>query len=278
MIGRIWATKHMLVILILLAVLIVACGSSSDEDKSDEAVLVSEQEGAQDKNETSPSDEDQGAPEEQASEQSSTDEEATEAGNDESPAETSGDSGIIAHPPTVDIQAMQAAMAVENLDTGETMEASYSFVQPDRFMTNIMGLETLVAGDTAYTRIAQGEWTEQPLLSPDSIENAVEQMTIGFLEQAIVYELLEDPSESGLTLSGEESLNGIPTLVYTYDGGISSPLAGLINGEVKVWIGKDDGLVYRQEVVNSTDSGLGPRSRSIIEMVYGDAVSIEVPN
>jgi hypothetical protein len=273
-----WATNYIFVFIFFLSMAIIACGGSGSDEEADEPAAASGQEAAQGQSEASSSDEIQGAAEEQVSAQSSSDEEATETLTDDSQAETGVDAGAIASAPTQDIQAMKVIMVAENLDTGETMEASYSFVNPDRFLANIMGLETLVIGDTSYMRIPQGDWTEQTTLPAASTQNAVEEMTIGFLEQATIYELIDDPSNSGLTLSGEESLNGIQTLVYAYDGGISSPLAGLIHGEVKVWIGKDDGLVYRQEVVNSTDSGLGPRSRSIIELIYGDAVSIEDPS
>jgi hypothetical protein len=65
--------------------------------------------------------------------------------------------------------------------------------------------------------------------------------------------------------------------IFAFLIGIVSPMAGNINGEVAVWLGKDDGLIYRHETVNDTDSGLGPQSKSILEFFYGDQLSIGVP-
>jgi len=265
-------------IMIILALTIAACGSSEAEDSaagtSGEPVQVEEQ--AKDE---LPGDEDANNPSQaEVAEAPAVDEETVTSDSDEDSAEMEGDSDAVKHANFEDIQAMRVTMALENLDTAEIMEASYSFVRPDRFLINLFGLETLVIGDTSYTRLPQGEWTEQAALPAESKKDAVLQFTTGFLREAPIYELLDDPGESDLSQTGEETINGVETVVYTYDGGISSPLAGLINGEVKVWLGKDDGLLYRHEVVNSTDSGLGPRSKSIIEFVYGDAVSIEDPN
>jgi len=89
---------------------------------------------------------------------------------------------------------------------------------------------------------------------------------------------LEDPSGSKLALVGEETIKGVDTLVYTFDGGLTSPRSGIIHGQITVWLGKTDGLLYRQTVVNSTESGLGPRSSATTDIVYGDAVTIEGPN
>jgi hypothetical protein len=264
-------------IMIILALTIAACGSSEAEDSaagtSGEPVQVEEQA----KKELPAAEDASDSSQTEAAEGPAADEETVISDSDEDSAEMEGDSDAVKHANFEDIQAMRVTMALENLETAEVLEASYSFVRPDRFLVNLFGLETLVIGDTTYTRLPQGDWTEQAARPAEGIRDAVEELTTGFLHEAAIYELIEDPSNSGLSQTGEETINGVETLVYTYDGGISSPLAGLINGEVKVWIGKDDGLLYRHEVVNSTDSGLGPRSKSIIEFVYGDAVTIEGP-
>jgi hypothetical protein len=269
-------------IVIILVLAAIACGSSGGEDKISDTSEESAQVEKQAETESSANEEANDSSEEFVDDQTEEDEPASSSAgdvesSDQESAEMEPKSDEVMQADFEDIQAMQVTMAAENLDTGEIMEASYSFVQPDRFLANLVGLETLVIGDTSYTRISQGEWAEQALLPAGITQNAVEEMTTGFLGQAAIYELLDDPGESGLSQSGEETVNGVDTLVYTYDGGISSPLAGIIHGEVKVWLGKDDGLLYRQEVVNSTDSGLGPRSKSIIEFFYGDAVAIEDP-
>jgi hypothetical protein len=265
---KIWAFKYVVTLLVFLSLIIIACGGSSGEDEGKQPVSVSVQTGAQNQNEASSSEDVQEASGEQDSGQSSVDESAVESG---------GETSAITPTSADDIQAMQIIMVVENLDTGETMEASYSFVKPDRFQTNIMAMETLTVGGTAYLRDPQGQWVEQAAFPASLTEQAVEQVASAFTELATIYELLDDPSDSGLTQMSEEEINGVNTLVYTYSGGLTSPLIGVISGEVKVWIGQTDGLLYRQEVVNATDTGLGPRTRGIVEIVYGDAVSIEGP-
>jgi len=269
MIRRIWATKHVVILLVFLSLIIISCGGSSGEDEGKQPVSASIQTGDKDQNDTSSSEDAPAASGGKDSGQSSVDESAGESG---------GETSAIAPTSADDIQAMQIIMVVENLGTGETMEASYSFVKPDRFQTNIMGMETLTVGGTAYLRDPQGQWVEQAAFPASLTEQAVEQVASAFTELATIYELLDDPSDSGLAQVGEEMINGVNTLVYTYNGGLISPLAGVINGEVKVWIGQADGLLYRQEVVNTSDTGLGPRSRYLVEMVYGNAVSIEGPN
>ena len=264
-------------IMIILALTIAACGSSDAEDSAAGTSGESIQAEEQVKNELPAADDAKDSSQTEAAEEPAADEETVTSDSDEDSAEMEGDSDAVKHANFEDIQAMHVTMGLENLDTAEILKASYSFVRPDRFLVDLFGLETLVIGDTTYTRLPQGEWTEQSARPAEGIRDAVEELTTGFLDEAAIYELIEDPSNSGLSQTGEETINGVETLVYTYDGGISSPLAGLINGEVKVWLGRDDGLLYRHEVVNATDSGLGPRSKSIIEIVYGDAVTIEGP-
>ena len=280
------AYKHIALIIIVLSFSALACGLLTAEDETLEEAVVSEQDEVQAPVDSSTSDEDQELQEDQveelpsreASDQAITDEEKETTEGDESPTDTDVGSGGIEASALEDISAMQVVMVVENLDSGETMEVSYSFIRPDRFLTNLVGLETLTIGDTAYLKDPEGQFVEQALLPADVIKLAVEEVTAAFTERATIYELLEDPSDSGLTLVGEETINSIETVVYSYDGGITSPLTGIINGEVKVWVGKSNGLIYRQEVLNSSNTGLGPRSRGIVEIVYGDAVIIEGPN
>jgi hypothetical protein len=274
--------KHFVLIVIVLLFVVTACGSPSGEDDAAQPAKVSEQDEAQAPDEQPLSDVDPETPGEQVSEspavepveQASADDVADTSGSEEGPAELEAETEAIMPTKLEDIQAMQVTLAVENLDSGDVMKASYSFVRPDRYMTNLVGLETMAFDDTTYRRI-QEQWVEQPILPAGVTMLAVEEVAGAFTDRATIYELLEEPGGSGLSYVGEESLNGIDMLVYSYDGGITSPITGIINGEVRVWIGKTDGLIYQQIVENSSDTGLGPRSRGIVEIVYGAAVTIE---
>ena len=276
------AGRTIVLFLIMLSLAALACGFPSGDDATTEPAVVSETVEESEPAGPSAANESQDAPQEPQPEPTVAEPAAAEEtgpdGGDENPAETGELSSLIKPTSLDDIPAMQVIMVSENLDSGETMEASYSFIRPDRYLTNLVGMETLAIGETAYMKIGGAEWTEQPLLPAAITANAVEDTARAFAELAVIYDLLADPSGSNLTLEGEETINGVDTLVYTFDGGMTSPLSGIIHGQITVWLGKADGLLYRQTVVNSTDSGLGPRSSATADIIYGDAVTIEGPN
>jgi hypothetical protein len=277
------AGRSIVLFVIMLSLTTLACGFLTGDDETaepaDSTTAVENQDTLQEPG-VEPAIVEPAAPKETAAteaDQPVTEEESDPVDSDEGPSENGELSSVFRPTPLEEIQAMQIIMVSENLDSGEVLEAAYSFIRPDRYLTNLVGLETLAIGETGYMKIDGAEWTEQPLLPGAITVNVVEETARAFVETAAIYKLLEDPSGSNLALAGEETINGVDTLVYTFDGGLTSPLSGIIHGQITVWLGKTDGLLYRQTVVNSTDSGLGPRSSATVDIVYGDAVTIKGP-
>jgi hypothetical protein len=167
------------------------------------------------------------------------------------------------------VDALQIHMISENSTTNETSETIIEFVKPDRFHMASAGFELIVIGETTYIKDESGVWIESPIAMGDMFGETI----ASFTDEESVSQLIDDlqGSITDLQYLGEETVNGNKTKVYEYSA--DDPFVGSTI-RTTVWIGVDDGLMYRQVIEGET-----PQAQTILttEYEYGEDVSIEAP-
>jgi hypothetical protein len=210
------------------------------------------------------------APEESTSEEAV---QSTSAEQDsEEPASSEGDKSpeaiADALRASLTIDAMRIRIISEDLTNDTTTEVTLAFIQPDRYQLSSEGTEIIVIGDTTYLGTPDGQWTETPV----DMTDMVEQTLASFVSQDAIDERLAnvDDNWSNVRTIGREEVNGVETIGYEYNETAVAQFSGL----VRMWIGVDDGLLYRQEI----ESKVGDlQTRTLMEFEYGDDVTIEPP-
>ena len=169
----------------------------------------------------------------------------------------------------LDIDRMRMHITSEDVGSGQVTDVMLAFVRPDRYHLVSEGLEVIVVEDTTYLKGPDDKWTTVP---GTEMLSTVEGSLAAFAGEAAIEERLDTLSRSDVIFEGRETINGVETQVYSFNEGLD---ASSIFGRVKMWIGVEDGLLYRQEV-ESEISGIG--SRATMEFEYGDAVTVEPPD
>jgi hypothetical protein len=168
----------------------------------------------------------------------------------------------------LDIDRMRMHITSEAIGTGQVTDVMLAFVRPDRYHLVSEGLEVIVVEDTTYLKGPDDKWTTVP---GTEMLSTVEGSLAAFAGEAAIEERLDSLSRSDVIYEGRETINGVETQVYSFNEGLDT---SSIFGRVKMWIGIEDGLLYRQEV-ESEISGIG--SQATMEFEYGDAVTVEPP-
>lgn len=168
----------------------------------------------------------------------------------------------------LEIDRMRMHITSEDVGSGVVTDVMLAIVRPDRYHLVSEGLELIVIDDTTYLKGPDGEWTTVP---GTEMISTVEGTLAAFAGEAAIQERLDTLSDSNVAIEGTETINGVETRVYTINEG---PEESSTFGRVKMWIGVEDGLLYRQEVETEL-GGLG--SQTTMEFEYGDDVTIEPP-
>jgi outer membrane lipoprotein-sorting protein len=169
----------------------------------------------------------------------------------------------------LEVDALRIHMISEDSTTNETSETIIEFVKPDRFHMASEGFELIVIGETTYIKDESGVWIESPIAMGDMFGETIS----AFTDEESVSQLIDDlqVSITDLQYLGEETVNGNKTKVYEYS---ADDAFGGTTVFTTVWIGVDDGLMYRQVMAGET---LEDQGTLTFEYEYGEDVSIEAP-
>lgn len=167
-----------------------------------------------------------------------------------------------------EVDSMRLHIITEELTSGLVTEVTLSFIRPDRYQMSSEGVELIIIGDTTYMSTGDGQWLT---LEGTEMLNTVESTLDAFAGADIIEERQSSIDQSEINFEGKETINGIDTLVYSFNEGFDE---AEFAGSVRMWIGEDDGLLYRQEVESSIT---GVESRILMEFEYGADVTIEPP-
>ncbi len=263
----------LLLFFLLAALPALACSTlaGSDEDEASEVVVEATQEAEAEPVEA-PTQEPE-APPTEALESPPTDEPTAVPAEDTSEAENlEGDSlaDIFgAQRSGLEVDALRIHMISEDSTTNETSETILEFVKPDRFHMASQGFELIVIGETTYIKDESGVWIESPIAMGDMFGETIN----AFTDEESVSQMIEDlqVSITDLQYLGEETVNDNKTKVYEYSA--DDPFGGS-TVYTTVWIGVDDGLLYRQVMAGET---LDTQGTLTFEYEYGEDVSIEAP-
>jgi hypothetical protein len=246
---------------IALAFLSMACGGGGDIDEEPQVDRPAADEQTNDR------------------EQVETDEPEPAAAEEQDPAGDSGEdapiddknrtpiSGALRNFAAVD--AVRVTVTTENLDTGETSVTLAEFVQPDSFHMVDDTLDVFIVGGKSYGKDEGGSWEEtfdMSFVVGPLVNNLIDPFTV---EAGLAMATFSAPDGEPMSL-GELSFNGIATVGYEY----TIELQGLDPEDAviyRIWIGVDDELAYRQEIVHPIK-----RTRSVLEYEY-DGVQIVAP-
>jgi hypothetical protein len=266
---------RLILLIFLLALPALACTTlTGDNDESEPAADTgsSDQAAAVDSEEQSASSDVDGSGESGAAGDQDSAQGSGDAGEASGGAEKSGgdarESIISALRSGLEVDAMRLHIVTEDFGSGLVSDVTLAFVRPDRYQMISEGVEFIVVDDTTYLKGPDGEWVTLP---GTEMSSTVDATLDAFAGLNIIEERQDTLSQRDVNFEGKETINGVDTLVYSFDEGL--PGAG-ISGLIKMWIGEDDGLLYRQEV----ESKIGDQeSRIMMEFEYGAAVTIEPP-
>jgi outer membrane lipoprotein-sorting protein len=169
---------------------------------------------------------------------------------------------------TREVDSMRMHMVTEDLTSGLVTEVTLSFVRPDRYQMSSEGVEFIIIGDTTYMSSGDDQWLT---LQGTEMSETVETTLDAFAGTDVIDERQQAITQSDINYEGKETINGVDTLVYSFNEGFEE--AELI-GQVRMWIGEEDGLLYRQEIENAI---AGAETRIYMEFEYGADVTIEPP-
>jgi len=155
--------------------------------------------------------------------------------------------------------AAKSFKAMMLLDGTTPMTTELEFTAPDRYRLKSTGtLEMLYVGRATLIKVGD-EWKLMSLpLDPK----------VGEIRGAFTAENMKDVSN--VKYAGDETLNGRPAYLYTYNG--RAPRVGAEN-DSKLWIAKTTGLPLKLESVYKT----GIIGTTTIEYDFETPVTIELP-
>jgi outer membrane lipoprotein-sorting protein len=254
--------SYFIPLLFLLALPALACGplsGSSEEGESAAEVAASIQEALGSEGESSPDSSEVKSGEAEEVSQDSENKDVPK--NDQEAVSGALRSGL-------EVNAMRLLVTTEDLASGQITDLTLAFVRPDRYQLITEGMEIIVIDDTTYLRDANGDWSTIP---GTEMTSTVEDSLTAYAGEEIVEDRLDTLSGGNVNFEGTETINGINTKVYSFDEGLEE--AGF-SGHVKMWIGEEDGLLYRQEVLSQIGE-IG--SHTTMNFEYGPDVKIEPP-
>ncbi len=192
------------------------------------------------------------------------------AGEHESPQDSDNarESIVSALSSGLEVEAMRLHIVTEDVGSGLVSDTTLAFIRPDRYQMISAGGEFIIIEDITYLKGPDGKWITMP---GTDMAGTIEASLDAFAGASVIDERLNTLSEDNVNYEGKESINGVDTLVYSIDEGL---VGTGISSQTMMWIGEDDGLLYRQELSNKVGDN---ESRIIMDFEYGAAVTIEPP-
>jgi hypothetical protein len=139
------------------------------------------------------------------------------------------------------------------------------FVPPDRYRvvvnTAAGSIEMVIIGKKAYQKVGD-RWIESPM----DVGSMIEQLSSTATEEAI-------KGMSDVKLVGPETLDGVPTLAYTYTSKVKIGDVETTSAS-KLWVGVADGLPRKQVVEGET---MGVKSITTLLFEFDQTIRIEAP-
>lgn len=274
---------HLILLIILLALPALACTTLTGDGDQDEPAV--ETTGSEPAEAVEPEQEKASESQEQpATTDTDSGEQAAVVDDDAGEQQTAGDSDgdaaaektggdakeniISALRSGLDVDSMRLHIITEDLSSGLVTEVTLAFVRPDRYQMTSDGAEFIIIEDTTYMNSGGGDWLT---IEGTDMTSTVESTLEAFAGANVIEDRQNSLSQRDVNYEGKETINGVDTLVYSFDEGLEGTA---ISGGIRMWIGEDDGLLYRQEV----ESKIGDaESRMIMNFEYGAAVTIEPP-
>jgi hypothetical protein len=205
--------------------------------------------------------------------------------NGSSPSATGDKKGATAGPVSASDQPVDVLMKAERAQQGAKsyrthlevrmngaleQSSNFEFVAPDRYHSSkvsVTGLqtngETIIIGKDTWIKGSSGEWKKSPI-----------DMSSGL---AAVHSALKEETMKGveIRLVGPDTVDGTPTLVYTYTINTTSRSDDdkKVNENIKVWISTTDGTIRKTE----TDMPDDKISQTATYTDYNSDIKIEPP-
>jgi hypothetical protein len=189
---------------------------------------------------------------------------SAEVGSDESP-----DAISAALSSSLTQDSMRIRILSEDITNDQVTNVTLAFVRPDQYEMTADDVEIIVIGDTSWIRTPGQDWVE----TPTSMSSTVEEALQAYASSSAIQARLDDVSSdmSGVKSLGTETIDGIETRGYEIEQDSGDDFYSL----VRMWIGVNDGLLYRQEIRGTVGDY---ENHTLMEFEYGDAVIIERPN
>jgi hypothetical protein len=196
-------------------------------------------------------------------------EEMTEEMSEEEMTEVGLESILAAHRAGLAVEALRATITNENLSSGESGSLLLEFVRPNSYRMVNEELELIVAAGQTFLMDKTTNW----LISPGEQTERFEGLFDPFTDEQFVEAQLEALSMNieDVRLVGEEPLNDILSQVFTYS---EQPAGDEAPVQTTVWIGSEDGLLYRQ-VITFVLNNENYQHTTAFE--YSDSIHVEPP-
>jgi hypothetical protein len=148
------------------------------------------------------------------------------------------------------------------IDSGKESTRMVECVAPDRFHITGDQDEMIMAGGNVYMKSPGGEWTRL-LFDPTEMMNQIRDTK----------QLDEIRKSTDVALVGDDTVEGVPTLVYRYS--MKDPFGMRFTGNCKMWVGLTDSLPRKMEVEGEFNK---MKTRSVVTYYdYGANIRIEPP-
>jgi hypothetical protein len=165
--------------------------------------------------------------------------------------------------------ALRVVTVIENLTTQDRQISLISFIRPNSFRIVKEDLEIVIAGGQTYSKEKSANW----FVSPREDTSKLGQVFDPYLENEVIESEIRSLrlNATDLIYEGRESFDGKDMHILTFS--ITRSNAGS-ERQVEVWLGSEDGLLYRQVEEYSIN---GEQLRKLSSYRYGTDVTIEPP-
>lgn len=174
-----------------------------------------------------------------------------------------------AHRSGLTVDGVRATIIYDNLTAGDSEALLLEFVRPSSFRMVTDELDLIVTAGQTYSKDETATWLVSPVEMMDRFDGLFE----NFINEQYVEARLEELSANiiDVHLIGEESLNGIAVLVFNYS---EQPVEDEAPVHTSLWIGAEDGLLYRQVTAHNFDNF---EHQITTDFEYSDTVRINPP-
>lgn len=165
--------------------------------------------------------------------------------------------------------ALRVVTVIENLTTRDRQVSSIAFIRPGSFHVLKEDFEIIITEGQTYSKEKGANW----FVSPREDTSKLGQIFDPFLENETVESEIRRLrlNAKDLIYAGRESFDGKEVQVLTFSWKNSNSES---ERQVEVWLGDEDGLLYRQVEEYSLN---GEQIRKLSSYRYGSDVEIDPP-